>query len=918
MANQEKPVQQKTLPASLVSAISKAVRNYRTPSTTRIGEHGERNIELVRGDWLNIAGRRGRQNNDNKKIVELLPDLKRCLSILVPAIISPGDMLTTNISYSGPENLISSELSAMLLQIIEDYFNETYDIKDKLTNILTDIIAYKGSHVIMTLPETAIDAVINGNSVSTESFAIKNLFSNGYIKPVGNLGEGYKKSPENKTNVSTESLFFEKINTASSSPGVHLTVDGFLEHDKYVTVVDNPDVFKLPNLRKNMALDKVDIIKSNGYKSLVNLGVESFNSKEMSTGSKLRQVDRAIFNRVRNNSLKEIVAIPNSHTFKRKSVGAPLIITCPSESVLPVHMPGDFTKHIGYFVLIDNNGNILDLSTNQAHCTNMENNLRANQGVGSDIIKKIDANMHASANKMGNSVDYVSQIYSEMVERDLIERVSNGTGISNLSVATNNDFYRIMLARFYANQFTQLAYVPAEYITYMAFDYDENGIGKSLLDGISVINTLRVVLMFNDIMASVKNSIGRTKAKVHIDESDPNPMKTAEILMDEIVKSRAINLPMSVTDPADIITFIQRAGYEWEFEGNPKLPTTSIDFENKSSTIVKSDEALSDNLRKMTALAFGIPPEMVDNSFNSEFAVTSIMNNTLFIKQAMTYQNMFVSMLKLHHTQVIRADDGLLSKLRAAIAANKTAIKVKLTDLAPTLNQEQLTEEVEEALLIMATLNDFISNLKLELPQPPSVTLEKQLEELKAYSDSLDTGIAAYLSGDFMTDDTSGEVSGQIATYAAMIKAHMLRKFMVNKNILPELSELVTLRENGDPCLNILEEAERHIEAMTKAGVLIKSKLDANKNLANGASGNDSSEESTSDESTSDDTTTTDDVNEDNADDVSGTGSDDTPEDNPEGTDPEENESATDSNEDGNSNPEDDNDANEDNENFPT
>jgi len=918
MANDEKPVQQKTLPASLVSVLSKAIRNYRLPSATRIGEKGEKNIELVRGDWLNIAGRRGRQNNDNKKILELLPDLKRCLSILIPAIISPGDMLTTNIAYSGPDNLVASELSAMLLQIIEDYFNETYDIKDKLTNILTDIVAIKGSHVIMTLPESAIDAVINGDNISTESFAIKSLFdSKGNIKSLNILGEGYKPPSEDKNKrVSTESLFFERMNTASATPGMHLTADGFLEHDKYVSVVDNPDVFKLPNLHKNMAMDRVEVIRNNGEKSLVALGVESFNAKkEMSEGAKLRQADRAIFNRVRNNSLKEVVAIPNSHTFKRKSIGAPLIVTCPSESVLPVHMPGDFTKHIGYFILNDNNGNILDLASNQVHYTNMDNNLRANQGVGSDIIKKIDSNLHATANKMGRSIDYISQVYSEMVERDLIERVKNGTGLTNVGIATNSDFYNIMLARFYANQYTQLVYVPAEYITYMAFDYDENGIGKSILDGISVINTLRVVLMFNDIMASVKNSIGRTKAKVHIDEADPNPMKTAEILMDEIVKSRAINLPMSVSDPADIITFIQRAGYEWEFEGNPKLPTTSIDFENKSSSIVKSDEALSDNLRKMSALAFGIPPEMVDNSFNSEFAVTSIMNNTLFIKQAMTYQSKFVNMLKTHHAQVIRSDDGLLSKLREAIVSNKSAIKVKLTDLAPTIDEEQLTEEVNEALLVMAVLNDFINNLKLELPQPPSVTLEKQLEELKAYEDSLDTGIAAYINSDFMTEDTSGAVAGQISAYVAMIKALMTRKFMASKNILPELAELITLRENGDPCLNILEEAERHIEAMTKAGITLKSRLDAVKKLGDATTSEGSDTGSTDDTSgnTDDDSTTNDDdtfgsgndggdgegteaqpeANED-------TGTDDTPEDNPDDS--------------GNN----ENNDNEDNENFPT
>ena len=863
MATEEKPVMQKTLPANLVSVISKSLRDHRKPSTMRYAENGDKNIELVRGDWLNISSQRGRRNTDNQKILRLLPDLERCLSILIPAILSPGDMLNTSLNYIAPKNLVSSELSATLLQTIEEYFTETYDIKSKLSLILRDILAIKGSHSLLVLPESAIDAIINGNSVSTESYRIKSMFtSEGYIKPLNILGNGLvdsKKENDTKKNTSLESLFFEKFNTVSANPGMKLTDDGFIEHEKYIKVFDNPDVFKIPKLQDAIAQEKLANKKSEGTKDLISVVMESIsinnNDKDnRSEGEKLRSIDRAVFNRVRNSGLKEVIAIPNGHTIKRKSVGAPLIMKCPSEAVLPVHVPGDFHKHIGYFILIDNNGNMMDLAGNQANCENMSNNLRANNGVGSDIIKKVDASMHQSSKAIGRSADYLAQMYAEMVERDLVERVKNGSGLANVGIASNHDFYRIMFARYLANQYTQLIYVPAEYMTYMAFDYDENGIGKSILDDISVINTLRVVLMFNDVMASVKNSIGRTKVKAHIDESDPNPMKTMEIMMDTIVKSRAINLPMSVNDPADIITFIQKAGYEWEFEGNPKIPTTTVDFENKTSSVAKSDEALSENLKKMSALAFGIPPEMVDNSFNSEFATTSIMNNTLFMKHATNYQNSFTPFLNSHHKQVIKGDSDLLTALRDIVIQNKTGIKVELKDLIPNINAEEMNAETSDALLVMTVLDMFISNLTVELPKPPSITMEASFAELDKYIDGIDKYLNAYISEDFMTSDTTGELSSQITTYKAMIKAMMIRNFMNSKNILPELNDLVTLRENGDPCLNIIEEAAKHIEALTKSGLIVKSILNNNKKLVDdklAENGDQGSSTNSSDDNTS-------------------------------------------------------------------
>ena len=68
--------------------------------------------------------------------------------------------------------------------------------------------------------------------------------------------------------------------------------------------------------------------------------------------------------------------------------------------------------------------------------------------------------------------DQASRIYADIVERDLIERLKNGLYGATLELGKVQEIYRIMLARSFANQYTQIIFLPTELVEYFAYKYN--------------------------------------------------------------------------------------------------------------------------------------------------------------------------------------------------------------------------------------------------------------------------------------------------------------------------------------------------------------------------------------------------------------------------------------------------------------
>ena len=783
--------------------------------------------------FRSILQKRAKRNSDAAAIVKLLPDIELSSQILVSSIISPKDMMSTELIYTGPKTLLSSELSSSLLNRLREHFDETYRVKDKIADMIREPLFEKGSYPIAVIPENAIDEIINGSKRLTMEELSTHFTEKGAVRNLGILGNHLDAQTTTRLGIVFENLKASSANAQDIDQRMHyLDADGTIAEwskpaaEDYLLVVDNPNVLKIPKLNE---IAKTSIIQkkfSEGrLKSGFEVSMEGYHEKGLSDV----QVERAMY-RTRQISSEPIVTAKSQHALERRSVGSPLIMKLPSESVLPVHVPGNPEHHIGYFVLLDEEGNPLSAPDNDQLHPGLKND--AANSVGSNLIKKASLNMGTGGDSFDPMnpmhVRFAQQIYADMVERDLINRVKNGVHSSSVAIAKNEEVYRLMLSRVLARKYTQLLYLPMEYMTYIAFKYGDDGVGRSMLDDQAMINTLRSVLLFSDVMASVKNSIGRTKVTGTLPENDPNPMKTLEMVMDEIVRSRTLGIPLGVSNPADVMEFIQRAGYEWDISGNKGLPDVKFDFQQTSTSYAKPDQDLTDHLRKASIMGFGISPETVDNGFNAEFATTAVANNILLSKRVVMHQDKFCPQLSDHLRKVAMHTEDLLVDLRGMLENNFEGINLKLEDIDVEFNKD-MPEEFKKKLVVTRALSEFISNFTVTLPRPSSVTLENQLVELKVYVEGLDVALDAYITSDMFTTTVTGELSNEANTVRSLLKAYFIRKWMADKGIMTEVADLVMSDDKGNPQLNVTEEVKHHLEAMSKTGVMTLVGLQPNK-----------------------------------------------------------------------------------------
>jgi hypothetical protein len=532
-----------------------------------------------------------------------------------------------------------------------------------------------------------------------------------------------------------------------------------------------------------------------------------------------------------------------------------------------VFVPGNPEKHVGYFLILDEEGNPIKALEDDFLYKSTASNLNSasTSSLGSNIIQRINTNIgNAGRFDSGNRthIDFAFQIYSEILERDLVSRVKNGVYGRSVSVSNNEEIARVMLSRSLARKFTQILFVPIDYLTYIAFDYDDDGIGVSLMDEGSMINTMRSVTMFADLLASIKNSIGRSHIQVNIDESDPDPEKTLAMAKGIIANSRRVEPPTTVSTPLDITDFLNEACIEWEVTGDhPGLPKMSYNVDQKQTSYPRVDSELKEDLKKHSIQLMGLTPEQVDNGLSGEFATTIVANNILLSKRVVMYQNKYTPQLSKLVRNIVHYSSEISTKLTDLITESCDQIKLKLSEDEEYIVRH-FSEEEKRTYLVSRALQEFVDNIEVTLPKPPTVTLEAQIATVETYKQGLDMLIdEAFLNESALVQEIIGNASANIPALKAHIKALYLRRFIAEKGIMPELQELIATDDDGKPQISIMDESIRHTEALTKSIVRTAAKTvpladAATKDLdriTEGAqaegSGGDSSADSSSDDS---------------------------------------------------------------------
>ncbi len=721
---------------------------------------------------------------DAESIYQQLPDIELVEQVLVGSIISPKDMSTINLNYRVEEGRFDTELVGPLIQKVKEHFNTNYKIEDRIDEMLTRILFRQGADVYVVIPENNLDQLINGNSkLSLEDFRrIESRFQ--LDKPLGILGHPKQEG------VSLENYRGPEVSTIGNL--------------KNIKVTDNFDVLKKSlhsNLKRGVKINEL-------------MKQRSVSMEAASKGLTSEEIDK-LFKRSDKEQRPSQAMIPSLYQNK-PSIGNCFLMNPPMGSMIPVFVPGDPTDHVGYFMLLDSEtGRPVQKENGRDYYNEIRTNFNAANNsnadsTASDIVNATREAMGGRSVSNKSSMDEFRKAYETLVENDLVNRFRNGIYGEEFSVGFTNEIYDIMLARSFANKGTQLLYIPAEFVVYMAFDFDDNGVGKSLLKQTSLLSAMRSVLLFADTMSGVKNAIGRKRVTINVDPADPDPERTIRDIQSLILEGTKRGFPIGSPDPAQTMDFLDRAGFDFKIniEGD-NYPGTSVDYDDYKTDVSAGNPELEEKLRRLQTSGFGINPEKVDPTQSPDFATSIVNNDLIFTRRVLRYQKRFTNFL----TRLIRI---ITTHSPLLIEEIETTFKEEKAKLSPS----------QKEVIPKNLVQDFIESIEVSLPSPDTTKVEQQLQAFEQYSQLLDRALEAYINPEIFPDEYLAREPETVNRVISVISAYFKRLWLDRNNVTPELLELVEL-DDRKPNFDLLQisktltgslgkSIQRYLEGMKK------------------------------------------------------------------------------------------------------
>lgn len=775
-------------------------------------------VEKVRGDkdvrqspeyLSNVASRTANSIVDSHNIQQNLPDIELIKQIVIPSIISPNDMMNEELTYSSTDEELGT-VTAACLEIVEDSCRNFYKIDRNMSRELEDILYNVGSYVEVILPEASIDSIINSSErVSTES--LDKLFTNkGNFNPLGLLGNP-NNGPQSNT-YSDSNAIHSAVSVESFGANTADQYKADLAPQFFLRVTDNINVLKLPRLKEKSRQDRLgDIYKNAG------IGAEAFMTRARDKAKSdeamekqqvsIQETIQSLYTD-RHYNMKEVIEVPTRGKNNRDSIGRPLVMRLPSEAVIPVHTPSDPSDHVGYYVLLDQTGNPIRVTIDDNMFENMRYNYQSSGAeMSSYLASQVNQGNHGTNSNNGESqmaYEDSIRVYTELVERDLVQRLQNGVYGEELGVSRVTEIYRIMFSRALQKQHTQLLYVPKTLISYLAFDFNEHGVGMSLIEKTKMISSLRISLLYANAMAVIRNSITQRTLNIELDEMDVAPELTISTAQHRAAIAMNRANPFGGFDPNNIMERLTQSSVATAVTGGAgNFPQTKVGMEYSNSNYTQVDTSFTDDLKEQNHMGLWVTPEMLDTALGSDFATSVVANNALFAKRTKNTQIQYCEQKTMHVRKVCYNDNLILTKLTEAIKSNRSNI--------PAAIAEAYTDEE----IVMY----FINTLEVSLPEPDLSKFEMQMQAYKSYEEALNTVLPAFINPDLFTDDTMGELAPTVGSTIEAIKTYFLRRYLKENNILPELFELTTKDENSEPAIKLLEEQNIHMSSI-QASVL--------------------------------------------------------------------------------------------------
>jgi hypothetical protein len=354
--------------------------------------------------------------------------------------------------------------------------------------------------------------------------------------------------------------------------------------------------------------------------------------------------------------------------------------------------------------------------------------------------------------------------YYEDFEEKLLESLRTGVVNNKVKISNPTELFRIMFFRQLEKQKTRILYIPAFFVSYFAFNYDISGRGVSLLEQTKLYSSFRAILTCASLNAAVAASVNTTNVEITLDENDPDPKETINMMLTEFVASRSNTLSLYRFSTVDILNSLTRAGVQVNVTGNANFPSTTMVTSESPREIKPPDSELMDQFKRAHYAALYFSAETIGQLNEIDFATTITSSNLFQTNRISKIQSEAEPQYAGFIQRYIKAGGPLYNKLKKLFEDEKCELK----------------------------LSDGIASIRVVLPRPDTATYDAKQKDYEAFCNLLKGCFEAYFTDEMLTglfDDPM--LVANIAPLRAGLMGLIQREYIRSENIMPELDHLL-------------------------------------------------------------------------------------------------------------------------------
>ena len=735
-------------------------------------------------------------SSDLRNIFKIMPWMHLPREILISSIVSPGDMAEIVLNISNSLEGLSPSLSSKLDKALKDFFFDEVSLESKVYDWVDEAMVSVGAHPIMVIPEASLDKIISGDlqNTSFESIATYgNEYVDGWYRSKGILGVPLK-TPTKMEYVSFESAVRSGQSNALDLHTIKYPIkdtksNRIVNVNSGFVVTDNLAAFRKP------FVDEIMTAKAT-TSSYGETAFESIKNKFFSDAD----IKKQFFRRPKSTKVERLEVIPITKAEANLELGHPLTYHLPSESVVPIIVPGDPSNHALYLVVADRNGYPVSYLNPLDYYQDIRGMMESSGGTGSgsgEVIRMAKQALGGQSQVNNDDIDRLTQLHSNIIESDIINRVRTGLTGGEVDFNMPTTVKRLMFSRALANKRTTLIVVPADYMIYMAYRYNEFGVGTSILEDGKDWLAQTAAVHVAQVLGSIQNAIPGKDINIEIDPDDGTPAETAAFMAQEALALQYREFPYAIGSAAGLTEQLQLSGFNINVSGNSRYPETKATVSARDSSHVEIDTSFKERLDNDIIKLFGLTTEMVSNVDQPDFATTAVNNSLMLLKRVMVAQSKTNPFLT-DYVRLFTYNSGILLK--------------RLIDIVED-NKRDIPKEYTNSLEL---IEDYINSTVCTLPKPQTDNLVKQAEALVEMSEAVDKYLDAYFKEEYLAGFNNPALEKAYPVLRESFKGMFMRKWMRDRGIFRDL-DIFTTTDDGSMLASLNEEMANYTVVMRES-----------------------------------------------------------------------------------------------------